>query len=148
MRRQLLRAALGVSTAIATGGSTRDLLAAWPEAAFGAHDVKAALKALFGSAELTPSSRIKLMLPRVAENGAIVPLTVRSELEGVESITLVALKNPRPLTSNYLIPKGTLAYVSTRIKMQESAEVWAVVKAKGMLYCASRRVKVAVGGCG
>jgi sulfur-oxidizing protein SoxY len=149
-RRLFIKAALGLFTAFAAGiGMPRGSKPPWPEAAFTAHDVDTALQEILGASlnNLAPSDKIKLAIPKTAENGAIVPLTVYADLDGVVSISLLAAKNPHALTSTYMIPKGTLPYVSTRIKMQKTAVVIAVVKANGKLYSASKRVKVAVGGC-
>ncbi len=148
-RRLWLQAALALGALAASLGMPRALLAAWPKAPFTARDADAALRDLFGISEtaLIPSDKILLDVPDVAENGTIVPVMVTSELEGVESITLLANKNPHPMTSSYLIPKGTLAYVATRIKMQETADVVAVVKANGKFYSVAKRVQVAIGGC-
>ena len=44
--------------------------------------------------------------------------------------------------------EGTDAYVATRVKMGESTRVFAVVKADGKLYSASKETKVTLGGCG
>ncbi|MGH8501251.1 MAG: thiosulfate oxidation carrier protein SoxY [Gammaproteobacteria bacterium] len=120
-----------------------------PASAFAAHDVDGALQDLFGATQtdLVASGKIKLSIPDVAENGAIVPLTVAADLNGVEQIAILAADNPHPLTSSYAIPAGTLPYVSTRIKMGGSADVLAVVKTSGRLYSTRKHVKVSVGGC-
>jgi sulfur-oxidizing protein SoxY len=148
-RRLLIQGALGVGAIAALVGFRRALQPSWPEAAFTARDVEIALHELTGTAEadLIPSDQIKFAVPNIAENGAIIPVTVEADLEGVESIALFAARNPHPLTSSYVIPAGTLPYVSTRIKMQETADVIAVVKANGKCYSVAKRVKVAVGGC-
>jgi sulfur-oxidizing protein SoxY len=145
-----MKAAVSGLAAFAAGiGISRGSKPQWPEAAFTAHDVDTALQELIGANlnDSIPSDKIKLAIPKTAENGAIVPLTVYADLHGVESISLLAAKNPHALTSSYIIPQGTLPYVSTRIKMQKTADVIAVVKANGKLYSASTRVKVAKGGC-
>jgi sulfur-oxidizing protein SoxY len=149
-RRLFIKVGLGALAAFMTGfGILRGLRSDWPEAAFNAHDVDAALQALLGVTlnDLKPSDKIKLTIPKVVENGAIVPVSVDAGLEGVESISLFAAKNPHALTSSYMIPAGTLPYVATRIKMQKTADVIVVVKANGKFYSTSKRVKVAVGGC-
>ncbi|MBA2408714.1 MAG: thiosulfate oxidation carrier protein SoxY [Gammaproteobacteria bacterium] len=118
-------------------------------AAFAARDLDAALRELFGVArsELVPNDKIRLNVPAVAENGAIVPLTVTADLDRVEQIAILAADNPNPLTSIYAISIGTLPYVSTRIKMRATAEVLAVAKSGSRVYYTARRVKVSVGGC-
>lgn len=148
-RRQWLQRVLALTAAGITlrlqgaSGSRR------PDAAFAAREVDVALRELFGvaQADLVPTDKIKLNVPIMAENGAIVPLTVTADLADVEQIAILAADNPRPLTSIYTIPAGTLPYVSTRIKMRATADVLAVVKCQNRVYYTSRRVEVSVGGC-
>jgi sulfur-oxidizing protein SoxY len=143
-RRLFVRAALITGALTVVCSASR---ASWPGSAFAAHGLHAALNELLGTSDFEPSHRIRLSAPETAENGGIVPVTVTTDLEGVESISLIATRNPRPLTSSYIIPPGTLGYVSTRIKMQETADIIAIVKVAGRYYGNRKRVVVAVGGC-
>ena len=151
-RRTFLKQTLAASTvALAAGAGVlvpRAVLAMWPEAAFRADKVSEALGGLVGSDATTSSDQIAIKAPDIAENGAVVPVTVSSGLGNVESISIVAVNNPFPLTSNFILSEGTEAFVSTRIKMAQTSEVMAVVKANGTLYSASKEVKVTIGGCG
>jgi sulfur-oxidizing protein SoxY len=124
------------------------LAAAWPEKAFASTEADAAMSALFGTTEATPSDRITLKVPEIAENGAVVPVTVSTTLENVESISLVVENNPRPLAASFEIPAGTLPDVSSRIKMGETSDVIAVVKTDAGIFSTSKQVKVTIGGCG
>jgi len=143
-------AAGAVGVAVGAGLlSPRAVLAAWPEAAFKAKTVDEALKGIVGSTQVTESGDIKIKAPDIAENGAVVPVTVSATLAGVGSISILAEKNPAPLTSSYALAKGTEAYISTRIKMGKTGNVLAVVKAADdKLYSAQKEVKVTIGGCG
>jgi sulfur-oxidizing protein SoxY len=87
-------------------------------------------------------------VPEIAENGAVVPVTIRSDLENVESISIVVEKNPRPLAATFEMLPGTLPEVSNRIKMGETSDVMAVVKTADGIYSTSKQVKVTIGGCG
>ena len=151
-RRTFLRgtvAAGAVGVAAGTGLLTpRMVLAAWPKAAFDAKTVDAAVSALLGSSSLTGSEQIQIKAPDIAENGAVVPVSVTTDISGVESISLLVEKNAAPLTSNFKLGKGTEGYVSTRIKMGKTSSVIAVVKADGKLYSHGKEVKVTIGGCG
>ena len=100
--------------------------------------------------EITDDDIIKIKTPDIAENGQVVPVEVTTNLEKVESITIIAEKNPIPLVCefNFPEPEKTVGWVKTRIKMARSSNVIAVVKADGKLYRASREVKVTIGGCG
>ena len=67
----------------------------------------------------------------------------------VRSVTsILAEKNPFPLAATFDVSSGGEGYVSTRIKMGQTSDVWAVVKAGGRFYTAKKEVKVTVGGCG
>ncbi len=150
-RRILLKGSLAagaVSMAIGTGLLTpRLVLAAWPEAAFSAQNLDDALKNLLGSVAHEPSDRIDLKAPDIAENGAVVPVTVETTLEGATSISLVAAGNVMPLVASFELGKGALPFISTRIKMGKTASLIALVKVGDKVYSASKEVKVTVGGC-
>jgi sulfur-oxidizing protein SoxY len=143
----LATGALGVA---ASSGllAPRSVLAAWSKDAFEAKDINSALSSLLGSSNLTASNRIKVKAPDIAENGAVVPVSVSTDLEGVESINIVVEKNQNPLTANFVLGAGAIADVSTRIKMGKTSSVLAVVKAGGKLYSTGKEVKVTIGGCG
>jgi len=127
----------------------RTLLAAvWPEKAFAATEADSAMSALLGTTEATSSDRITLKVPEIAENGAVVPVTISTTLENVESISIVVEKNPRPLAASFEIPAGTLPDVSSRIKMGETSDVIAVIKTDAGIFSTSKQVKVTIGGCG
>lgn len=151
-RRVLLKgtfAAGATGIAISAGLLTpKTVLAAWPKAAFEAKDANAALEAALGSSTTTESSDIKLKAPDIAENGAVVPITVTSSIANTEAISLVVAKNGTPLTATFNLGATTKGFVSTRIKMGKTSDVTAVVKAGGKLYSTSKNVKVTIGGCG
>lgn len=126
----------------------RAVMAAWPKAAFAATDVDSAVKNAFGSSATTESSDIALKAPEIAENGAVVPITVTSKIAGTESISLLISKNPTPLTATFKMGKGAEGFVSTRVKMSKTSDLVVVVKANGKLYSAKKEVKVTIGGCG
>ena len=121
-------------------------LAALDRKAFEAKLLDEALDAL-GGLVASPSPLITLTAPDVAENGALVPVTVESALAGVEQISILADRNPTMLVAHYLLPKGTDPYLSTRIRMAETSNVVVLVKAGGRFYRASKQVTVNAGGC-
>ena len=151
-RRIFLKGSLATSVigmAVSAGLITpRMVLAAWPKAAFDAKTVDEAISGLFGSSTLTGSDKIKIKAPDIAENGAVVPISVETDIDGVESISLLAEKNATPLTSSFVLGKGAEPFVATRIKMGKTGSVIAVVKAGGKLYSTGKEVKVTIGGCG
>lgn len=138
-----------VSVAVSAGLLTpRAVLAAWPKSAFEAKDVNSALNAAMGSSALADSGDINLKAPDIAENGAVVPITVTSKIAGTESISILIPNNATPLAASFNLSSNTEGYVSTRIKMGKTSDVIAVVKAGGKLYSSKKEVKVTIGGCG
>ena len=117
------------------------------EAAFQAKAVAEALKSL-GTGNLVESKDIVITAPDIAENGAVVPVAVTSKIPNTESIAILAEKNPFPLAASFDIAPGTEAYVSTRLKVGQTTDMRAIVKADGKYFTAAREVKVTVGGCG
>lgn len=151
-RRVFLKGTLASgAVAVAVGAgllNPRQVLAAWPKSAFEARNVNDALKGLHGSDLAPASSDIQVDAPDIAENGAVVPVTVKTSLANVESIAIISEKNQTPLVANFNMTPRAEGYVSTRIKMGESSNVIAVVKSGGKLYSARKEVKVTIGGCG
>jgi len=121
--------------------------APWNKTAFESKAVADALKNL-GASDLIDSKDIAITAPDIAENGAIVPVAVTSRIPNTESISIIAEKNPFPLAASFSIAGGGEGYVSTRIKMGQTSNVRAIVKAGGKFYTAVKEVKVTVGGCG
>ncbi len=124
------------------------LAGAWPQKAFQSTVAREALSDLFGTDQTTPSGEITLGAPVIAEDGAVVPVSVKTSLQGVESISIVVEKNPRPLTISFVFPPETLPDVACRIKMAETSNVMAVVKTNDGIFSATKEVKVTIGGCG
>jgi sulfur-oxidizing protein SoxY len=94
------------------------------------------------------SGEIMLEVPQLAENGAIVPITVESRLPNTERILIFAEKNPVPLLAQFRFAPGADGWVSLRIKLNETGPVMAVAESGGKFYGTEKRVKVMVGGCG
>jgi sulfur-oxidizing protein SoxY len=141
LRRSLL-AALGVLVLkpLAT-------LAAWNEQAFGAKTAADALKTL-GAGAAAPSQDIVIDAPQIAENGAVVPIEIASNIPGTTSIAVLIEKNPFPLTGRFDFKEGALPFVKLNVKMGETSDVRVVAEAGGKHYSASREIKVTIGGCG
>lgn len=142
--------AAGVAGVAVSAGllTPQAVMAAWPETAFKAKTVADALKGAMGSDTTAASGDIKIKAPDIAENGAVVPVTVSTSIAGVSSIAILAEKNPSPMAASFDLGKSAQGYVATRIKMGKTGDVVAVVKAGGKLYAARKGVKVTIGGCG
>jgi len=145
-RRLLLQGGVAIA---ALAAMPRALMAAvWPEKAFSQTAAAQAMADLLGTDKTTPSDQIMLKVPQIAENGAVVPVTITTTLENVESISIVVEKNPRPLAATFELPPGTLPDLASRIKMGETSDVMAVVKTDTGLFSTTKQVKVTIGGCG
>ena len=144
-RRKFLHTALGVAAAILV--VPLKAFAARPKAAFGAEKYDDVMNTLFNSTT-TDSSHVSIKAPDIAENGAVVPITVKTDLANAESVSIIVPNNPNPLAASFELTPSSGGLVSTRIKMAKTSDVHAVVKAGGKLYSASKEVKVTIGGCG
>lgn len=114
--------------------------------AFAASNFPDAIRALGGAPQ--PSGHITLQLPDVADNGAVVPVSVSSRLPGTREILIVVDGNPQPLAVRFTIPDGTEPFVATRIRMAGSGTVYAAVRTDDGLYAVARETEVSVSGCG
>jgi sulfur-oxidizing protein SoxY len=119
----------------------------YPEAAFKAKTEAEAIKALYGKTA-EASDKVKLDAPEIAENGAVVPVSVTTTLPDVTSISFLVSENPVVLVASYKIPAGTMPAVANRIKMAKTSNVIVVVEAGGKVFSTTKEVKVTVGGCG
>jgi sulfur-oxidizing protein SoxY len=151
-RRLILQGAAVIALAGVGGirfGLTQALAAndKYPDEAFKQKTGDDAIKALYGKTA-EKSDKVKLDAPEIAENGAVVPITISSSLPDVTSIAVMVTENPYTLAAAYKIPAGTVASVSNRLKMAKTTNVIAVVEAGGKLYSVTNEVKVTVGGCG
>lgn len=152
-RRDMLQAAGGTTVlglAIASGlipkpahAQTSD----WNKAAFDSKSMQDAVKALGGAAPVQ-SKDVVVTGPDIAENGAVVPIGAKSNIPGTTQVAILVEKNPSLLSAVFDLAAGTEADVSTRVKMGQSSNVYALVKADGKYYYAAKEVKVTLGGCG
>ncbi|MBC7623505.1 MAG: thiosulfate oxidation carrier protein SoxY [Aeromicrobium sp.] len=120
----------------------------WNKNAFETKNLNDTVKALGGTAATESKDIIFVNAPDIAENGAVVPVGVQSKIPKTEMIAILVEKNPNSLSASFMIPDGTEATVSTRVKMGQTSNVHAVVKADGKFYFASKEIKVTLGGCG
>jgi len=126
----------------------KNAYAAWPTLAYQSDNVDDVLKKLYGDTGIITSTDISIKAPAIAENGAVVPVSVSSNIKGIESISILVEDNPNPLVAQFNMVKNQRGYINTRIKMGKTSNVIAVVKADGKLYSAKQIVKVTIGGCG
>ena len=120
----------------------------WNKGAFDTHSMDETLKALGGSTPSPSKDIVFFSTPDIAENGAVVPIGITSNIPKTESIAVLIEKNPNMLAAVFDIPPGTEPSISTRVKMGQSSNIYALVKADGKYFVAAKDVKVTLGGCG
>lgn len=152
-RREVLKRGGGLSllALLAAAGwlKPEEVLAAdWNKAAFETKSVEETLKALNGSTPAQSKDITFFSTPDIAENGAVVPIGITSAIPKTESIAIMIEKNPNTLAAVFDIPPGTEPSLSTRVKMGQTSNVYALVKADGKYYVAGKEIKVTLGGCG
>lgn len=135
---------IGVLPAMADAAAD---LSKWPKDAFEAKDEASVIKALFGKTA-TQSDKVQLDAPEIAENGAVVPITVSTTMPKTTRVSVLVLENPFTLAASYIVPDGTSANVSSRLKFAKTTKVIALVESDGAIYSKGKEVKVTVGGCG
>ena len=146
-RRVALKTTGAFATLVSLGIVTQSQAhAAMDRAGFDIKTMADAVKALGGTA--ANSDQVTVVAPDIAENGAVVPVGATSKIPNTTEIYLIVEKNPTPMAAGFKIPAGTAADVQTRLKMGQSSNVFAVVKADGKLFSASKETKVTLGGCG
>ena len=152
-RRKLLSDSARVAAALAAAGwlpqvAFAQQAGAWNKAAFEAKTMADLMKALGASAPVE-SKDVTLTAPDIAENGAVVPLGVATTLSGVTKLLVLVEKNPSVLAASFDPTDAVEANFSTRVKMGQSSDVYAVaLTADGKALFAKKEVKVTLGGCG
>ena len=119
----------------------------WNKAAFETTTLPELMKALGGD-EPAVHADIAIVAPEIAENGAVVPISVSSGLPNVTMIAILIEKNPNLLAASFNIPAGTLADVQARVKMAQTSNVFALIKTGGKFVYAAKEIKITLGGCG
>ncbi|MFM1759003.1 MAG: hypothetical protein RLY75_273 [Pseudomonadota bacterium] len=118
----------------------------WNKAAFEGKSLDDVFKIL-GAGSPDKSTAITLNAPDIAENGAVVPVGITTSAKA-EQMAILVEKNPSALAAQFFIPAGTEPFVTTRIKMGQTSNVYGLVKADGKWLMTVKEVKVTLGGCG
>ena len=139
-RREILKSS-GIVAALLLGAGLLPATAwAYQKNAFEAKSMEEVFKA---------SAEVSLTAPDIAENGAVVPMTMASSLVGIKKMLLLVEKNPSPLIAQFMVNPAVDTQYQTRAKMGESCDVYAVaVMQDGKTLFAKKEVKVTLGGCG
>lgn len=151
-RRSFIKSALVASAtgAAVTGGliSSSSVFAAAHEKDFTKAKSLDEVMSMMGATDAEASEMIKIKAPEIAENGAVVPVGITSNIEGTTEIVAIVSNNPVPYSARYTIGSKAKAAVKSRFKMAKTTDVVAVVKANDKFYMAKSNIKVTKGGCG
>lgn len=152
-RRQVMK--LGAGAAVAGAAATAGLLPSvamaadapgWDPKLFEAKSLDEVAKIL--GATPTASSDVSIVGPDIAENGAVVPVGVKSTAAGVTMVGIVVAHNPTALVAMFKLENGATADIATRVKMAKTSDVYAIAQAGDKLLFAKKEIKVTLGGCG
>lgn len=145
----LRRTVLFAAGALAVGlmAPVRAFAAAWNKDAFGAKSVADGLKSI-GAGAPAPTKDIVIDAPEIAENGAVVPIDITSNIPNTTSLAVLVEKNPFPLVGKFDFKEGAVPYVKLNVKIGVTSDVRVVAEAGGKHFVATREIKVTIGGCG
>ena len=151
-RRELLQRSAAVAGMLAGLGLLPDSAmaqaGAWNKAAFEAKTMPELMKAL-GTSAPTESKDVTLTGPDIAENGAVVPVGCSTTLPGVKKLMILVEKNPNMLCAMFDVSDAVDANFTTRVKMGQSSDVYAVaITADNKVLFTRKEIKVTLGGCG
>ncbi|WP_347989862.1 thiosulfate oxidation carrier protein SoxY [Methylomonas sp. AM2-LC] len=128
--------------------ASKSAVSAWDAGRFSASPYTDILHQLVKQQTLIDSNDMQISLPDIAENGAVVPISIRSDLDNIQQIYVLVEKNPTPLAAQFSLSARVAVQINARIKMAESCNV-VVIAQQGDRYLRSQQwVKVSVGGCG
>jgi len=101
------------------------------------------------------SDKIKLTVPEIAENGAVVPVKIEvdhpmDEKNYVKAIHVLNKGNGNARCADIMLtPANGKGYFATRVKLSKTQEVVALVElSDGTFIQTAKSVKVTIGGCG
>ncbi|MBT9505410.1 thiosulfate oxidation carrier protein SoxY [Rhodoferax sp.] len=147
-RRKTLKQSALVAGLLAGTGLFPQYALAFNAPAFEAKSLAEVLKAI-GAGAPQASKDVTITAPDIAENGAVVPLGASTTLAGVKQLLLLVEKNPSALIAMFNLSDSVDANLSTRAKMGQSSDVYAVaIMNDGKALFAKKEVKVTLGGCG
>jgi sulfur-oxidizing protein SoxY len=143
------RGLLQIAGALLVAGLLKPIaaLAAWNKDAFSSKSSADAMKSL-GTPSAEANRGIVIEAPQIAENGAVVPIEITSNIPGTTAIAVLVEKNPYPLVAKFDFAEGALPFVKINAKMGETSDVRVIATAGGKHFQATKEIKVTIGGCG
>jgi len=155
-RRDMLAASAKVAALLAGAGLLPGLAhaqaaaggGAWNQTAFDAKNIADLMKAL-GTGTPVESKDVTVTGPDIAENGAVVPVGAATTLPNAKRLLILVEKNPNVLSAMFDVNESVEPSFSTRVKMGQSSDVYAVaLTSDNKVLYARKEVKVTLGGCG
>lgn len=146
-RRVFLKHSLLAGCGIYTLASNAKVYANWSARLFEEQQLAAVLEGLADGSSAELSQNVKLTVPLRVENPAIVPVSVFADIEDVESIAILVESNSMPLAGKYRFGENVAAKISTRVRLQQSSTITALVKAGGKHYLNSADVELEAFDC-
>ncbi len=148
-RRDMLQRSAAVAGMLAGMGLLpQGAMASWNKAAFEAKNMADLMKAM-GTSAPTESKDVTITGPDIAENGAVVPVGCSTTLAGVKKLMILVEKNPNMLCAMFDVTDGVEPNFTTRVKMGQSSDVYAVaITADNKVLFSRKEIKVTLGGCG
>ena len=146
-RRVFLKHSLLAGCGIYTLASNAKVYANWSAQLFEEQKLAAVLDGLADGTSAQLTDKVKLTVPALVENPAIVPVSVVADIEDVESISILVESNTMPLAGKYRFGENVAAKISTRVRLEQSGTITALVKAGGNHYLNSADVELAAFVC-
>ncbi len=147
-RRRFITQSLAFTVSLTLSGFSKRLLATWQAEDFAAGGFDLSFNRLMSDKLIQNSEEISISLPKIAENGAVVPITVASELDNIDKLYVWVEKNPTPLASIFELSPAVAVYITARIKMAESCNVIVLARQGQRWLRCQQWVQVMQGGCG
>jgi sulfur-oxidizing protein SoxY len=141
---QILKVLIGFSALFASRAGRAN----WTLEHFSPSLFEDSFKAFYDNQTVIDSTDLQLKLPESAENGAVVPINISSDLEQISQIAIWVEKNPTPLAAIVQFSSNASIYMTARIKMAESCNVIVIAKQGERLLKTQQWVNVMQGGCG
>jgi len=128
--------------AMAGGGLEGPALAEMLSPAYSMDDALAAI-----ARPARESEHVQLRLPERIEDGAMVPVTVTTDLTDVGALYVLADMNPVPIAAQFRLGAGMAPRISVRIKLAGSGRVYGAALRGDGLHWTAKAADVVVGGC-
>jgi sulfur-oxidizing protein SoxY len=147
-RRRLIKLSTGFCTGVFFLLQNRMAHALWPASHFMSGPLEQTLRQIQNGKAIVETNKIELNIPEIAENGALVPITVTSSLTDIKTLSIIVEQNPVPLILQAQLSPNLMPFLSARLKVASSSFVFVIAEADKVCYSVKKKVKVTIGGCG